>query len=107
MAITAGRELLQHTGRMGYAVARLARWYVLVLVLMTIGARKLVVFGLIRLEQGCGLLMACAAIMGRYVIRVGHHRGHVNRMARFTGCEIHILGMFFVAFHTIGDQLVG
>lgn len=107
VAIATFRELLQHTSWVRFAVARLARRNVLMFLLMTVNARKVVVFRSIRLKQRHGLAVTRTAVMRRGRIRVGDHQRHMNRMACFTGLKIHVFSMFLMAFHALGDQPVG
>jgi hypothetical protein len=86
---------------MGFAVALLTWGYSLMLLLMTISTRKIVVLGLICFKQGEGFVMACSAVVRRYLVRVSDNERHMNRVASLTGLKIHILGVFFVALHAI------
>ena len=51
--------------------------------------------------------MTRPAIMGRGLLSIGNHQGHVDRMARHAGLKIHILGVLFVAIHAAWNLPMG
>jgi hypothetical protein len=63
VAITAFRKFLQHCAWMGFSVAQLTWWYVFVFFLMTIGAGKIMVFGLVRLQLRQGFPVTSPTVM--------------------------------------------
>ena len=103
MALTAFRKLIQYRLWMWAGVARKARWYSLMFILVAKDTGKIMVFGRILGQQVEGRLMTRPAIMRWRLLGIGDDQWHVNRMARHAGIKIHVFGVLFVTLGTVGD----
>ena len=73
MALTAFRKLIQYRLRMRAGVARKARWYGLMFILVAKDTGKIMVFGPVLGKQVEGLLMTPPAVMRRGLLSIGDH----------------------------------
>ena len=103
MALTAFRKLIQYRLWMRVGVARKARRYGLMFILVAKDTGKIMVLGRVLCKQVEGLLMTRPAIMRRGLLGICHDQWHVNRMARHAGIKIHVFGVLFVTLGTVGD----
>jgi len=107
MALTTLRKFVQYPLRMRIGVAGKARRYHFMFVPVAEGTAKCMVLGRILLQQGQSLLMTRSTIMGRGLLSIGNHQGHVDRMTRHAGLKIHIVGVLLVAIHAVWNLAMG
>jgi len=103
MALAAACKLTDDRLGMGRGVAFLAGRNGLMLAGMALGAGDIAVFGPAAAQQGIGLLMAGAAILGRGVGREGYRERHMGLVARFASRIVLALQVRPVAIEAGGE----
>lgn len=106
VALATAWELVQNRLRMGGGMTGKTRWHGLVLVLVAKDTSHIVMLCLVLRQQAQGLVMTGSAIMIGCILPIFDNERHVDRMARDTGLEIHVLRVFFVTLGTVGNLLV-